>query len=256
MGLFGKSTFLETELEAWSLETWAWLMRALGGMSRLKRTPLVLANKDFFPPTDTEGAERGRYLFDLVGRWMGIGDWACTLESYERAPANAHLGGLAMVNGPSGPNGTFRVVDGQPIISYALDLVDQPRLLIATLAHELSHYMVAHATAIERLAPGGREAHELTTEMCVAYSGFGVFAANAAFQFEGYHFAGGHGWRSQRHGYLSERTWAFALALFAELRGVEIPRDQLKPSVADLTRKAQRYLKRNEALLAPLRAIA
>ena len=57
MGLFGKSTFLEKDLEAWSLETWAWLMGSLGGMRRLERTPLVLANKDFFPPTDTEGAD-------------------------------------------------------------------------------------------------------------------------------------------------------------------------------------------------------
>ena len=44
----------------------------MGGMSRLKRTPLVLPNKDFFPPTDTEGAERGRYIFDLV--WPLDGD--------------------------------------------------------------------------------------------------------------------------------------------------------------------------------------
>jgi len=255
MGLFGKSTFLEKELEAWNLETWAWLMRTLGGMARLQRTPLVLASKHFFPPTETEGAERGRYVFDMVRRWMGIGEWACVLESYERPPANAHLGGLAMVKGPSAPNGTFRVADGQPVISYALDLVDQPRVLIATLAHELSHYMVAHAR-LGGSAPGGDEAHELTTELCVAYSGFAVFGANAAFEFEGHHFAGGHGWSSQRRGYFSERSWAFALAVFLALKGEEPPASVLKPSVADLTKAAARYLKRNPGLLEPLRAIA
>ena len=40
------------------------------------------------------------------------------------------------------------------------------------------------------------------------------------------------------------------------LRGLDIPRDQLKDSIADLTRQAQRYLKRNEGLLQPLRSIA
>jgi hypothetical protein len=255
MGLFGKSTFLEKELEAWSLETWAWLMRNLGGMARLKRTPLVLANKDFFPVTQTEGAERGRYVFDMVRRWMGIGDWACALESYERPPANAHLGGLAIVKGPSAPSGTFRIVDGQPVVSYALDLVDQPRVLIATLAHELSHYMMAHAR-VRGAAPGGDEAHELTTELCVAYGGFAVFGANAAFEFEGHHSAGGHGWSSQRRGYFSERSWAFALAVFLALKGDEAPAGVLKPSVADLTKAAARYLKRNPGLLEPLRAIA
>lgn len=255
MGLFSKSTFLEKELEAWSLETWAWLMRSLGGMARLRATPLVLANKDFFPPTDTEGAERGRYVFDLVRRWMGIGNWACVLESYERRPANTDLGGLAMLKGPSDPLGTFRIADGQPIVSYALDLVEQPRVLIATLAHELSHYMIAHAWT-NGPNPGGREAHELATELCVAYSGFAVFAANTAFEFEGHHFAGGHGWSSQRHGYFSERSWAFALAVFLALREAEAPAGVLKPSVADLTRKATRYLERNPGLLEPLRQIA
>jgi hypothetical protein len=255
MGLFGKQAFLEKELEAWSLETWAWLMGALGGMRRLERTRLVLANKDFFPPTETEGAERGRYVFDQVRRWMGIGDWACTLESYERPPGMASLGGLAMVKGDRAPSGTFRVTDGQPIISYALDLVDEPRLLIATLAHELSHYMVRYARA-DGPPPGHPEAHELTTELCVAYAGFAVFAANTAFEFEGHHFAGGHGWSSRRHGYFSERSWAFALAVFLALKGAEPPAGVLKPSVADLTNKAQRYLSRNPGLLEPLRQIA
>jgi hypothetical protein len=255
MGLFGKATFLERELEAWSLETWAWLMRAHGGMTRLKRTPLVLPSKDFFPPTDTEGAERGRYVFDMVCRWMGIHDSACVLESYERPPANAHLGGLAMVKGPSAPSGTFQTVNGQPVVSYALDLVEQPRVLIATLAHELSHYLIARA-ALRGAMPGGREAHELSTELCVAYSGFAVFGANAAFEFEGHHFAGGHGWSSQRRGYFSERSWAFALAVFLALKGEAAPSGVLKPSVAGLTDKAARYLTRNPGLLEPLRAIS
>jgi len=255
MELFGKPTFLEKELEAWSLETWAWLMRNLGGMARLNRTPLVLPSKDFFPPTDTEGAERGRYIFDLVRRWMGVGEWACGLESYERAPANARLGGLAMVKGPSDPSGTFRTVNGQPVVSYALDLVDQPRVLIATLAHELSHYMIASAGPRGSI-PGGAEAHELATELCVAYAGFAVFAANAAFEFEGHHFAGGHGWSSQRRGYFSERSWAFALAVFLALKDETAPSGVLKSGVADLTEKASRYLKRSPGLLEPLREIA
>jgi hypothetical protein len=255
MGLFARSTFLETELEAWSLQTWAWLMRALGGMARLQRTPLVLANKDFFPPTETAGAERGRYLFDRVRHWMGIGDWPCGLESYERPPTVARLGDLAMVKGPSAPAGTFRVADGGPVISYAIDLVDQPRVLIATLAHELAHYMVAHAL-MKGPPPGGLDAHELTTELCVAYSGFAVFGANAAFEFGQFQDGALQGWSSQRRGYFSERSWAFGLAVFLSLKGQEAPANVLKASVADLTKTAARYLKRNPGLLEPLRAIA
>ncbi len=255
MGLFGKSTFLEQELEAWSLETWGWLMRALGGVTRLRRTPLVLANTEFFPRTDTEGDERGRYVFETVKGWMGMADLPGRLESYDRGPINAHVATYAFVRAPGQPLGLSRVEEGEAVITYARDLLDQPRLLIPTLAHELSHYLVAGALTKEP-APGGPDALELTTELCVAYAGFGVFAANAAFHFEGHHFAGGHGWSSRRLGYFSERSWAFALAVFLALKGEEAPADVLKPSVADLTNKAARYLSRNPGLLEPLRRIA
>jgi len=252
-GLFGKSTFLEKELEAWSLETWAWFMQNLGGVARLKARPLVLPSKDFYPPTDAEGAERGRYVFDRTMALMGIGDWSCRLESYERIPANQRVAQYNFVRSPAQPNGTFRVEDGQAVISYALDLVEAPGHLIATLAHELSHYMIA---CIRKPIPGGSKVHELTTELGVAYAGFGVFGANHAFSFEQHQDTWGQGWSSRRSGYFSERTWAFCLAVFAALRDEEPPLAQLKPSVADLTKAAARYLKRRPELLEPLRQIA
>jgi hypothetical protein len=68
----------------------------------------------------------------------------------------------------------------------------------------------------------------------------------------------GHGHSTQRHGYLSERTWAFAIALFLMLKGKSVAeaKQTLKPNVAELMGKAGRYLERNPELLSPLRAIA
>jgi hypothetical protein len=212
----------------------------------------VLPSKDYYPPTETKGAERGRYIFERTMLLMGLADWPCRLEPYERIPANQKVADYNFIRGPAAPNGTFRVEDGEAVISYALDLVDNPQHLIATLAHELSHYMVA---CIRQPIPGGRDVHELTTELGVAYAGFAVFNANRAFAFEGHHSAGGHGWSSARNGYFSERSWAFSLAVFLALKDEEPPWRLLKPSVADLTRGAQRYLKRRPELLEPLRQI-
>jgi hypothetical protein len=252
MGLFGKSRFLVADVEDWTLEAWAWLMANLGGMERLQRRPLVLANKDFFPPTETEGDERAAYVFDQIRALMGIADWPCVLEPYDRLEAVQRVGYYAALERGRTANGTFRIEDGQVIISYARDLVADPRHLIATLAHELSHYLLA---SIRKPIPGGNKLHELATELTVAYAGFGVFAANAAFRFQQHQDPFGQGWRSARNGYFSEPTWAFAIALFATLKGIEVPRGQLKDSVADLTQRAMRYLKRNPALLEPLQAI-
>src|SRR5215467_13693980 len=79
LGLFGKSHFLDADIEDWCLETWAWLLTNLGGMQRLREMPLVLATGEFFPPTETTGHARALYIFQRVKLWMGMKDWACEL---------------------------------------------------------------------------------------------------------------------------------------------------------------------------------
>jgi hypothetical protein len=124
---------------------------------------------------------------------------------------------------------------------------------IATMAHELAHYVLA---TLKSGVPGGRELAELATDLAVAYLGFGVFSANTAFEFSQHQDTFSQGWSSSRNGYLSERSWAFAIALFCALTDAPLPLGHLKKSAGDLTKAAARYLSKNDALLAPLRAIA
>jgi hypothetical protein len=251
-GLFGKARFLDADVEDWVLETWAWLMTHLGGMQRLSAAPLVVPTRDFFPPTDAEGHARAQYIFGLIQTLMGLTDWPCDLEVYERPSGRQRVGHYAVVQHGKSAHGTFRIEDGRAVIAYAADLVDKPRDLIATLAHELSHYILA---TVHAPIPGGNDLNELATELTVAYAGFGVLAANAAFRFEQHQDTFGQGWSASRSGYFSERTWAFAIALFCALKDLDPPLDHLKDSPRDLTKAAARYLKRNPQLLAPLRGI-
>jgi hypothetical protein len=222
-------------------------------MERLGRSTLVLPTREFFPPTETEGHARALYLFNQVKLWVGLRDWPCELEAFDR-PRGAQLAQIGAIQHGKSANGTFRTSDNRAIVSYASDLVNQPVKLIATFAHELSHYLILVAARTE--PPGGAELEELTTELAVALRGFGVFGANAAFEFGQHGDAFSQGWASSRNGYLSERSWAFALALFCTLKAVDLPVTHLKPSLVDPVRKAARYLERNPALLEPLRAIA
>jgi hypothetical protein len=253
VGLFGPSRFLDADVEDWLLETWAWLMANLGGMTRLSATPLVLPTREFYPPTEAAGHERALYVFEQTKRLMSIDEWDCRLEAFDTPREDQDIGMYAKLAPGKRANGTFRIEEGEVIISYANALTDDPRRLIATLAHELSHYVLA---TIRKPIPGGQQLHELATDLTVAFCGFGVFGANSAFSFQQHRDAFSEGWQMSRNGYLSERSWAFALALFAALKGCEVPRDQLKGSVADLTRQATRYLGRNPARLVPLQAIA
>lgn len=249
--LLGKGRFLDAELEDYCLETWAWLLAGLGGVERLAGTPWVTPSRDFFPPTEAEGHERAVHLFACVKELMGMAEWPCRLTSYERA-GQQQVGEFLFVNNPEQPNGLFWIEDGEGRIEYAADLVAQPQLLTAVFAHELSHYLLA---GLPDLPQDGTIAHELATELCVAFTGFGIFAANTAFAFAQHGDGFSQGWRSQRNGYLSDRAWAFALALFGTLKGEPAPEKWLKDGLAPMVRSAEKYLAKQDARLAPLRAI-
>jgi hypothetical protein len=254
LGLFRKSRFLDADVEDWALETWTWLMREFGGMAQIRWTRVVLPTREFFPPAPAEGAARASYLFQRVKGLMRMDDWPCELETLDRSETKlAHVGRYG-VERSRGISGRFESVGGRVVVSYDPDLTTDPVSLIAVLAHELSHYRLSRARTP---APGDVALKELVTELAVAFAGFGVFSANVAFNFKA-SLGGRYGgsWSAETSGYLSESTWAFAIALLSALKDQDPPLPHLKTEVADLTKDAAHYLKHNDALLAPLRAIA
>lgn len=249
-GLFGPRTFLEPEIEAWHLETWAILKERFSAEITLSETPVVLPTTRDFPATSATGHKRAVHVFDCVRRHMQIEDWPCRLEAQRERRSGQRMAEFVFLQGEDEPNGTFRIEPGgEVVITYAPDLIERPVALTATLAHELAHYLLsAEADLVED------ETHELMTDLTVAYTGLGVFGANAAFSFEQHGDAFGQGWRTQRSGYLSPRSWAFALAVFGELRGDDGGMGAfLKPEIEGLRRQAVKYLRKSPALLAGLR---
>ena len=250
MPLFGKARFLDADLEDWFLETWTWLMSKSGGMERMRDTPLVTPTRDFFPPTEAVGHEKALHVFECVKNLMGLQAWDCELVAKTRATSR-QVDRYLFVGGGGGAAGTFQVRDGRVTITYASELVDDPMALVSTLAHELAHYRLA---ILGEHGPGGHGAHELATELAVAHAGFAVFSANTAFNFSRTSGAGGHGWQRSQAGYFSDRTWAFALALFLTLRGEEGLADRwVKPIIKDMMKSATKYLHKRPDLLAPLK---
>ncbi|MDZ4376389.1 MAG: hypothetical protein U1C74_33815, partial [Phenylobacterium sp.] len=241
--LLGKGRFLDADLEDYCLETWAWLLGRLGGVGRLVETPWVTPSRDFFPPTDALGEDRALHLFTCVKDLMGMADWPCELSSYDRQ-GQQQVGEFLFVSNLEQPNGLFWIEDGHANVQYAADLIAQPQLLTAVFAHELSHYLLA---GLPDPPQDDSIAHELATELCVAFTGFGIFSANTAFAFAQHGDGLSQGWRSQRNGYLSDRAWAFALALFGALKGEPAPEKWLKDGLAPMVRDAERYLAKQGA---------
>jgi hypothetical protein len=247
--LFGHRHFLEQEMEAWQLDTWKSLLTHFGGVERLKDSPLVVATRAFFPPTEATGHERALHVFDCVKTHAGMAGWPCNFIAQPDGP-KAQVGEFAILNFTAGkaPLGTFAVDGDMPTITYDSASINQPAVLVATLIHELAHYRLM---PVRNRLPGGEDMHELATDLMTAFLGFGLFGANQAFTFSQHGDSISKGWQWSRRGYLRERDWAFALAVFLELRGQppETLKGLLKSHLYVDLKAAVRYLRRNRSLL-------
>ncbi len=210
MGLFGRSTFLDPDIEDWSFETWEWLMRRLGGTSRLTRMPLVTPTKEFFPST-AEGHERALHVLDCVRTAMGMSDTVCELMPQERGAELVAGGDWGSAYDSRESDGRYVQEGDRHIIFYAPELVDDPVRLVTVLGHQLCRRLLAD---LGEEPPGGPDVIDLTADLALAYKGLGVFGANAAFDMK---TSTSRSWSASYCGFLSEETWALVLAIFLSL---------------------------------------
>ena len=244
---FGNRTFLDADVEAWQRETWQWFLATFGGIADLKKSKLVLPTREFFPSTDKQGHERAEYIFECIKHLARMPEWPCRLVAQPRR-AELSVGDLAALKPIThAPSGTFGFEGNEVVITYQPADIDNPGMLIATLVHELAHYLLLRW---RKEVPGGEEVHELTTDLLTVYMGFGVFGASCAFNFNQFQGVMSQGWQWARRGYLDERTWAFALAVFLGLReeSVDLVQPYLKSYLFDEVKDAHRYLRRRDFL--------
>lgn len=258
LSLFGPRLPIDADELEWQLATFKWLGEEFG---EIGESPLVLPTPEWFPPSRSTGPTRVREIFDTVRSLAGMEQWECELRAGERsrpvAAGNAHL---LRHEGAPAPSGTFEVAaagDGAPrvVITYNPDLETAPAQLIATFAHELAHYLMQSA---QTAPPGGWELHELHTDLCAVYMGFGIFLANGARQFSQFQSAGEMGWSSSVQGYLSEGALVTATAIFQRLAG----RDPIEAAPylkdylqKDLRNAARALAKRHPDMTAAVAAI-
>jgi hypothetical protein len=203
----------------WLLACFAWLAREFGGNSALRGATLVLPSRDFFPPSKLTGHERALELFGQVKALAGMTEWQCDLipgaASREHRVTTGH--GLKH-EGKGPPLGTFGYTDGCYQITYNPASLADPATLVATFAHELSHYLIHSA---QTAPPGGRELEEHATDLAAVFMGFGVLMANSAKSFGQFQDFGEIGWQMQARGYLSENALTTGVALFVVASGAD-----------------------------------
>ena len=238
---FKTPNLLSTEDANFQIEIWKWLLKYYGGVHFFQNSHLVLPTQEFFPTQVHSEDEMVSATFDSVKRYSGMSEWQFQLVIQASDP-NIHVAPFVQIqNAPYSPAGTFQFQQNEATISFHPDLIQQPEKLVATFAHELSHYLTANTPE----APyGGWENWEFATDITATFLGFGIFMANSAFQFEQFSNGDSQGWKTSRQGYLSEAEHIFSLTIFLKLLDIPFSNAQqhLKPGLKKLLKLANKQL--------------
>ena len=245
ISLFGPKLPIDAEELEWQLATFKWLGLEFGPPGEAS---LVLPTPQFFPASPRKGHGRVEDLFAAVKAAAGLAEWPCELRAGAgERPAHVGTALLLRHHGAPPPCGTFTVegADGSQkvVITYNPSLAEDTTAMIATLAHELGHYLMSTARTAP---PGGWELHELHTDIAAVYLGFGLFLANSARSFSQYQGVSEQGWSSRTQGYLGEGALVTATAIFQRLGGRDPLEAEpwLKPYLRTDLRRAAKALDR------------
>lgn len=245
-GIFKSKPILSKEDTDFQIATFKWLLKHFGGDDFYTHATLVLPTREFFPSKVDSEEEAARETFQVVKKYAGMEEWACILEAQEEDLSTQVAPTLTIQNPPQNPLGTFEARENDEIvITYNPSIVGNPTQLVATLAHELSHYLTATCPTEP---PGGWENWEFATDIAATFLGFGVFMSNSAFSFQQFTGSDSQGWSFNRSGYLSEEEHVYSLAIFLLLKDAEVEAAivHLKPNLRKILKKCIKELSATE----------
>ncbi|MCU7945737.1 MAG: hypothetical protein KZQ72_03685 [Candidatus Thiodiazotropha sp. (ex Cardiolucina cf. quadrata)] len=216
---FRKKPLLSEEDTLFQIESFRWLLTHFGGDEFYEEAQLVLPTREYFPSIVNSKESAAKTTLEQVMKYAGMENWPVSLQAQEE-DSNLHVSPTLVVkNVEQNPLGTFSVNEkSEATITYNPKITTDPTQMVATFAHELSHYLTG--TAPEP-PPGGWDNWEFVTDIGATFLGFGIFLANAAFNFRQYTSVDAIGWQTSGGGYLTEAEHSYALAIFLRLKGIE-----------------------------------
>jgi hypothetical protein len=198
----------------WIYEQYKWLERALPKRRDESKFPLIVPTAAYFPERYAKTHESAEKLFNRVRDRMGMRNWDCELvqtgSTQSKLQSALRDSGIVGETSTHEAAGTFSVRE-RVTITYAPSALDDPLVLVALFAHELSHYLLA---ASKEKPACGKDDLEPLTDLTAVFEGFGLFSCHASFQFKQWTDAFRQGWSVKRLGYMSEAEFAFGVGLF------------------------------------------
>jgi hypothetical protein len=234
-----------------SAETRKWVdsyydkfLHIVGG-DRFLKIRSILPTQDFFPHNFDGSYESALSITTCVCSFMNVNPEHINLYNFrdQREDIENSLsdqmaswsgGGHISAAGVYSENVNSEKIN----IGLKKDNLSDPISLIATSAHEISHYILLKLWKFPRDNPD----MEPVTDLLTIFLGFGIFTANSAIQFRQFQDYQKHGWSIKRHGYLDLETIGYSIAKWIRLRK-EIKPDWIKYLCTDAKTYCNQTLK-------------
>lgn len=202
---------INRDMRLWMESAYLWLVQEFGDLT-LKNKKILLPDKQYFPVVYDGSMESLLQTASIVSQQMDIDLNEINIETYieqtHEIPGDNGFSIFTEVDPDPDNTGltTGRYFgkneNGKFDVFVEERNLQNPQMMVATLAHEFAHIKLLGEERIE-------ENDEHLTDLTTVIFGFGVFNANEAFSFSKSFYS----WSSFESGYLKQREWGYALAL-------------------------------------------
>jgi hypothetical protein len=203
------------EDEEW-IELELMFLKEILGEKHFDELITITPTREFFDFTFKGNEEDSEYVLKRVKELMYIDDASIKLCYFSDEPIKMDDG--TILSSPAESNGEWKSaagiyedLDDEKIIYIERGQLKNTFSLIATIAHELAHYILLTENRIE-------ENDEYLTDLTAIVYGFGIFMGNSRFQFIKNQNSNFSEWQMSSQGYLPEQVIAYTMAWLSNYR--------------------------------------
>jgi hypothetical protein len=234
---------VEPDEQRWIDGRFQWLQERLG-RDIPTSVQVILPTPEFFPDPFDARPDDLPPMFRRIAHYMRVDPDRFTVFLYDEG--NPAMVGGAWMGSTSGSAGLYLHPSGDRSsgdrvgIGIEIGQLRDPSSLVATIAHEIGHDILigqGHVTAQQ-------QDHEPLTDLLTVFMGMGIFTGNSTIRDRGWSDGVMSGWKTSRHGYLSQRMLGYALARFAFVRGERNPQwlSHARPDIQSPLKAGLRFL--------------
>lgn len=231
------------EDRVWVNEELNWLKKELG-YEHFSRLRTVTPTKKNFDRTFDGTEKDAEFILQQLMKIMYIEEKNIHIEYFSDSQIEMADGTVlstpADISGKwNSASGTYEQTEQGVIISIERSQLKNTISLVATISHELSHFILLGEDRIE-------ENDEYLTDLTAIVYGFGIFIGNSKFSFSKFRTNYGSGWESKSQGYLPEEIIAYAMAWLSVERNENTDYSKfLTPTMKKYFERSLEWLKEN-----------